>query len=339
MRLIFRKNLILWGLICFAPLSYAQTIDNNYEEDEPPAIGNFILPSSQQPATLVGFGRNLLEAGQTQLFLYPDYFGGTNNHYADIAPSIVHGLSDRTSIFMEIPFATSYQDVNPATIEPAEIDEEGEVTPATIIPGQQTHSAGVEDTEIKLEHTFYYHSNRCYNEDASFVTSVTLPTGSSQKEPATGYGQPTLLLGATYTRTYADWFGFTSDGVRLPMPATHWNGNPNGEEFPHTYTAVSNGNEFLYQGGIGRNLFNIDRKWIIAFMVEGNGTYIQKTKENGVTDPNTGGNTLFVVPSLWASSKHLIFQLGVGVPVVQQLNGDQNKTRYLIVGGVGWTIT
>jgi hypothetical protein len=46
---------------------------------------------------------------------------------------------------------------------------------------------------------------------------------------------------------------------------------------------------------------------------------------------------VFITPSLWISSEHLILQLGLGLPATQHLYGHQNKKDYLLAANLGWT--
>ncbi|HHZ4597756.1 TPA: hypothetical protein ACWCZX_002625 [Legionella pneumophila] len=73
-------------------------------------------------------------------------------------------------------------------------------------------------------------------------------------------------------------------------------------------------------------------------MIEGDGQYAQRNRINGDIDFNSGGNVVYVTPSLWASSKKLIAQLGVGLPVTQNLYGNQTRNSYVLVANVGWTL-
>jgi hypothetical protein len=97
------------------------------------------------------------------------------------------------------------------------------------------------------------------------------------------------------------------------------------------------GNEFLYQFGVGRNIFSIDSQWIVTWMIEANGQFNEKDKIKGRTNLNSGGNTIYVTPSLWISSKKTIFQLGFGLPITQHLYGNQKKNNYLLLANFGWT--
>ncbi len=183
------------------------------------------------------------------------------------------------------------------------------------------HSAGFEDLVLQLEDIVYTNTTSSFFDQATIVTNVTLPTGSATKQPATGFGSSTLFLGFTLSRMYVDWYLFTSNGVMLTTTHNH----------------TKPGNEFFYQGGIGKNIANVN-DWIFAWLVEGDGQYSQRDRTSGVSDTNSGGNIIYVTPSLWASSKKWIFQLGVGVPVVQNIYGNQGKNAYLVAASVGWTL-
>jgi hypothetical protein len=70
-------------------------------------------------------------------------------------------------------------------------------------------------------------------------------------------------------------------------------------------------------------------------MIEFDGTYTEKNKIEGEIDPDSGGNIIFVTPSIYLASKRWIFQWGISLPIVQQLHGHQEKIRYVIGYNVG----
>lgn len=267
-----------------------------YADQEPPKIGNFALPNSQQPSPLIGFGENIIDKDQKQLFLFADDYAGVNEHYVDVIPSLLYGITDNVSIFINAPVAASYQSGN-------------------------QHSAGIEDAFVQLEYAYYNKTTSTYVDQFTLIANVAAPTGSIQKNPYTGFGSPSYFLGMTFNRTYADWFVFGSPGADLTTAK-------NGTKF---------GNSFLYQIGFGKNITNING-WILAWMVEGDGTYTQKNRIRGTIDPNSGGNIVYVTPSIWASTKKLIFQFGAGLPVTQHFNGSQPHSTYLIAANFGWTV-
>lgn len=269
---------------------------NETKQEAPPNIGNFALPSSQQPGPLISFGENIIDKGQIQTFLFADKFKGVRKQAVDIIPSILFGITDDLSVFFNVPIAASYKD-------------------------DEKHSSGLEDMFLQLEQAFYTQKTADFVDQATFVGNVTLPTGSTKKQPPTGFGAPSIFLGGTFNRTYTDWFGFTSHGAVLTT----------------SHNSTKFGNEFLYQCGVGRNILNIDSKWTLAWMIEADGQFSQKDKINGMTNPNSGGNTVYITPSLWISSKSLIVQVGFGLPATQHLFGNQKKNKYLLAINFGRT--
>ncbi|MBY0500981.1 MAG: hypothetical protein K2P93_03155 [Alphaproteobacteria bacterium] len=182
-------------------------------------------------------------------------------------------------------------------------------------------SSGLEDAFIQFEHAFYTGKTLHYLDQATMVGSLSFPTGSAKKRPPLGFGSPSFFLGTTFNRTYTEWFGYTSYGI----------------VFTTSNDGIKPGNQFLYQGGIGRNILTIDHEWIIALMVEVDGQYNENNKIKSIPNPNSGGNTVFITPSLWISSEHLIFQLGFGLPATQHLYGHQSKKDYSLAANFGWT--
>jgi hypothetical protein len=266
------------------------------ETNEPPKIGNFALPPSQQPGPIIGFGQNILDKNQAQLFLFADDYLGVHKHFIDIIPAILYGITDNFSIFINVPVAESYRT-------------------------DKHKSSGLEDAFIQLEYAFYTNTTTSFIDQATITSNITAPTGSVQKNPATGTGSPSFFIGATFNRTYVDWFFFTSPGITFTTAK-------NGTKF---------GNNYFYQFGLGKNITNLNG-WMLAWMGEVDGTYAEQDRVRGMIDPNSGGNVIYVTPSLWASTKKFIFQLGAGYAAIQNLYGNQTRNTYLLSTNFGWTI-
>jgi hypothetical protein len=266
------------------------------EEEEPPKIGNFALPSSQQPAALVGFGGNIIDKGEVQLYFFADRFVGKHKITTDLIPSVLVGITDDWSIFFNAPYGPQFKD-------------------------GEHESSGWEDFFIQLEYAFYNKKTSTYIDQATVVANVTAPTGSSKKNPPTGFGSPSIFLGATYYHTLVDWFVFTEHGAILTT-------SDHGTKF---------GDQFLYQFGFGRNIPSPEG-WIYAWMIEVDGQYNKKNRIKGKSDPNSGGNFILVTPSIWVSSKKLLFQFGVSCYINQNLFGQQNKFDYVLNLNLAWSI-
>ena len=262
---------------------------------DPLPIGNFSLPLSQQVGPLVSFGENILGKGEFITYLDADAYIGDDLYSTDAIPSVVYGIRDDLSLFLQVPLA----------------------------PGNKrdgSHSAGFEDMSLQLEYAFYSGSTEVSSTQATFVANVTFPTGSSKKMPPTGFGSTSFFLGPTINYTTQQWFVFTSSGATLTTSSC-------GTQF---------GDAVLYQFGFARD-FRSPPGWVFAWMVEFDGQYTWKNTIHGKTDPNSGGNVIYVTPSLWMSSKQYILQLGVGYPIVQHLFGHQSKQWLFIDFNFGVT--
>ena len=265
------------------------------EEIKPLEVGNFALPSSQQPGPLISFGQNIIEQGQVQAFVMADYFRNKDGYTTIIAPSFVYAFRDDLTIFAGVP------------IYPKNREDEN-------------HSSGCGDAFIQFEYAYYSNQQTTYLDQATLVTNITIPTGSSKKNPTTGFGANSFFLGGTISRLAIDWYYFVEAGGI-------WVGKSHGTQF---------GNQFLYQAGIGKNIC-YSKEWIFLWMVEMDGYYSWKDIIDNATDPNSGGNVIYVTPSIWLSSQHLILQLGAGYAVYQNLNGNQPRNDWLLALNLGWT--
>lgn len=269
--------------------------DEKKEEVAPPRIGNFSLPTSQQPAALYGFGGNIIDKGEVQIYFFADDFIGKHKITTDLIPSVLFGITDDWSIFFNFPF-----------------------TP--IMKDDGHRSSGLEDFFIQLEYAFYNNKTADYEDQATVLANITFPTGSSKKNPPTGFGSPSIFIGGTYYHVYVDWFMFTNQGAVLTT-------SDHGTKF---------GDQFFYQFGLGRNIPSPEG-WIFAWMVEVDGQYNKKNRIDGDIDPNSGGNFIFVTPSLWVSTKEMLLQFGVSFPINQNLFGKQNKFEYAYNLNFAWS--
>jgi hypothetical protein len=314
MKTIFLKSIFL-VLICSQLITSAyavaihhkkRTHNNNivhrdqtpveHPPEQPPATGNFAVRVSQQPAPFIAFGENIINKNQLQAYLYGDYFHGPGQHTADALPYAIYGLTDASSLLVSLPVAVSYR--------------------------QGSHSSqGLEDATFQYEYAFYTTSTTRYEEQATIVAAINIPTGSSSANPPTGSGSVSYFLGTTFNRTYNDWLAFASPGALITTTR-------NGTRF---------GNQYLYQAGVGRNIAFVTSQWVLTWMVEADGQYSAKNRVNGFTDPNSGGNVIYITPSLFYARDKLILQAGFGVPCVQQLNGSQTINNLFVAANIGWT--
>ena len=253
---------------------------------QPPKVGNFSLPSSQQPGPLISFGQNVIDAGLVQFSLFTSAAIGKNNYSTIVIPSAIYGITEDFSCTFSIPFSPGNQE-------------------------RSHHSSGMEDISAEFEYAFFDRSTRSAEEQATIVAGITFPTGSASKDPPTGFGSNSYFLGATFNHTEIHWLFFTSHGAVLTT-------SKHGTQF---------GDQLLYEFGFGRTIPS-PVGWIFAWIVEFDGVYAWKDRIERKTDPNSGGNTIYLTPSVSFANKRLIVQFGAGYPIVQHLFGHQPK-QYL----------
>ncbi len=266
------------------------------EESKYLKIGNLALPNSQQPGPLVGLGENIIDEGQSQVFLFFDDFLGRKKFFIDVVPGYLYGITDDFSVFFNLPYAPKYGD-------------------------GPFYAAGFEDFFAQFEYAYYTDEQLCYLDQGTVLLSFFIPSGSIKKIPATGFG-PLVFFGTTFSRTAVDWFGFTSYGAIITKSCCG--------------TRV--GNNYFYEGGFGRNIWYITDEAILSWMVEINGLYTERNRDQYRLNPDSGGNVIYVNPSLWYSTKDLIVQVGGGYAVIQNLNGRQNKEGFFLAFNLGWTL-
>jgi hypothetical protein len=263
---------------------------------EPLPIGNFSVPTMTQIAPLISFGQLLIGKQALLPQLFGSYTRNRRDSYSStIAPNVIYGIRDDLSVFFFVPF-------NPKSRAGA------------------AHSSGIEDIVLQMEYGYYSKARLDYTLEATLVGNVQFPTGSSSKNPRTGNGSFTYFLGTTFAFMSQNWYAFFSPGVNLTT----------------THHRTKFGNSYLYQWGFARYIKPLSPPgWVFDLMVEFDGTYLEKDKIKGAIDPNSGGNSIFITPSIWLSSKRWILQWGIGFPVVQNLNGEQDKVKYLIAYSLG----
>jgi len=181
-------------------------------------------------------------------------------------------------------------------------------------------SSGFKDLLVQFEYEFYTHKERTLIDEATVVGSVILPTGSGSKNPNTGFGAPAFFLGATLSRTEIDWYFFASPGVVITT----------------TNNERRYGNQYLLQCGVGRNI-PTSPDTILTGMVELNGIFVNDTKINGlvVIDSSLISAGVYLCPSIWFSSKKIIVQGGIAIPLFQQVTDHQIKNDYVLAVNFG----
>jgi hypothetical protein len=181
--------------------------------------GNFSAPF---PGPLIGFGQNILNQGQTQVFAYADYLKGDQKKFSEVIPSVLYGLTDHLSLYVEAPVALNF-----------ELDCES--------------SRGIQDCSVQLEYFFYNNDSLTVSNEMSIVANMTLPTGSSHKVPPTGIGAMSFFLGGTAAQVTTDWYYYAALGLIAPTTTSSRQvGNQLLYEFCISQNIASSPNSWLF---------------------------------------------------------------------------------------------
>lgn len=263
-----------------------------------PTTGNFALPGPQEPGPLLSFGQTLIGRNKVQLSVDTYSPYSLGGAFDNLNAGLIYGFTDTTSLFFNYPIRN-----NPET---------------------RSHRAtSLKDVSIQLEHSIYSSGTRYFQEQGTIVGAVSLPSQNAEsKSTGLSFGQPSYFIGATWNRTYVDWMYFASPGF---IYTTEGDG-------------IQLGSQYLYQAGLGRALLSVPNQSILFGLLEMNGQYTEKNSFRGRSNPNSGGDIITLTPSLWLSSPWFIVQVGVGFPVLQQLNGNQTNMNYYIASNISWTI-
>jgi hypothetical protein len=274
-------------------------------EPKPLEFGNFVLPTALMPSPLFSLGQNIVDKGDVLSYVNPILLRGHNDKkffYNEMYTLV--GLTDTLSLFILFPVPV--------------INQEDHI-----------RTSGFGDIIVQGEYAFYTKSDYHSANQATAIATIYLPSGIlepvksgfSQHAPFTGFGAPAFFLGGTWSRTTYDWYSFISGGGLI---TTRTRNNRN-----------KVGNSVLYQAGIGHNLKYYNDK-ILVGMIEFDGISFKKDKLMGQIDPDSGGTTMYLGPSLYLSTRNTIFQMGFQIPFYQKLNGNQAKNSFLISVSFAW---
>lgn len=181
--------------------------EKDEDKNSPLEIGNFSLPTSQQPGPFLSFGQNIIDKGDTQFYLFPRATILENGTLVDVFPFIIYGITDAFSFLLTLPFSPW----NTSCF---------------------SHSSGIEDLTVQFEYAFFVKESKTFTDQATIVANISVPTGSHKKNPPTGLGATGFFLGATFNHTEINWLFFTSPGMLFTTKKEEF--NP-GEQFYYQF--------------------------------------------------------------------------------------------------------
>jgi len=166
---------------------------------------------------------------------------------------------------------------------------------------------------------------------AQFLTGLKFPTGRDDRRDALGrLPQPLQLGSGSYDPVVAGVFSWQ----RLRWEA----------DFDLGYKFTTRANGFRFGDTFTHNAAFEYRLWpgvlpeagvpsFVNGVLELNGLWVQHDEQGGGKIGNSGGYTLFVSPGMQYVTQRWVAEISVQLPVIQQLNGHQFKTDYILSAG------
>jgi hypothetical protein len=260
-------------------------------------IGNFALPSSQQPSTLYGFGQYIVDEGDLLAGMAPSVIAGKRSTALNtFTPYILYGIRDDLTLLVSLPVTMSWHT---------------KCDPTT---------SGLADAFVECEYLLYSYKTEADAWETSLDVSLVLPFGNDLAIPITGFGSPSFFVGLITRYISTEWYWYISGGGLFTTK--------------HNNTRF--GNNFLYQTGFGKNVGYEPDVWLCMVMLEMNGIYLQKDRVCGEIDPNSSGNVIGLGPTVWFSTQKFIFQAGILPVIYQHWSGDQAKWTMFIDLNFEW---
>ncbi len=179
---------------------------------EPLKMGNLALSTSQQPGPLIGFGQNIVDKGDLQLFSYINYLHGTNKNFTEVAPYLLYGFTDKLSLFLELPIAAKFQQDN-------------------II------FRGIEQLVIQFEYVLYEKNKLSANNQITLVANISLSNNSIPQHLTRATESTNFFLGFTASHMGINWYPFVSAGLRFGVAQ---NNTKSGNQFLYNFGIARN---------------------------------------------------------------------------------------------------
>jgi hypothetical protein len=230
-----------------------------------------------------------------------------------IFPQIfLYGPTSRATIITVVPFVDF--DFNaPAALAPFGIES--------------FTTFGVADIPFFFRYTFFHKDWIHQYIDLSILTGIEVPSGDNP---------------------------FTSNSIDFPLGGiVTWQSTGNEIDADVSYKinteggGIEHGDQVIYDIAYSRRLlpWQLPEQGVsnqFNLVVELNGIYSKMDHNNPGGDDNTGGNTLLISPSLQYifgpanEGKPFSVSAGVQLPIVQDLNGTQLKTKFNTIFVFGW---
>lgn len=233
----------------------------------------------------------------------------------NIPTTIIYGITEKAALFVTIPYV----------IKELESTESGS--------RRERGDFGLGDITLLGKYRIYTKDYPGKTSRLSILGGIKLPTGEDDEEDSFGRLPQNLQLG-------------TGSSDPIIGAAYTWQTLDHEIDIDSTYKFNTEGaNDFEFGDLLKYNIAYQRRVWPFELPEEGlysqlnlvfelNGQYQAKNKADGVKIADSGGHTIFLSPGIQYVTERFILESSIQLPVIQDLNGRQVETDYIIAAGV-----
>ncbi len=182
---------------------------------------------------------------------------------------------------------------------------------------------GIGDLTLIARYTLYARDYPSGTARFAPLAGIKLPTGDDELEPITT-DSVDFQLGGVATVTW-DFGRYEIDADII------YRINTEAENF-------EKGDDLVYDLAYEFRVYpwtlpNVGVPNFIYLVAEANGVFSKKSEQNGKALDNSGGNIIFLSPGVQFATKRYILETSIQLPLIQDLNGNQVETDFVLTAG------
>lgn len=233
----------------------------------------------------------------------------------NIPTTIIYGITAKAALFVTMPYV----------IKELKSTENGS--------RRKRSDSGLGDITLLGKYRIYTKDYPGKTSRLSILGGIELPTGQDDEDDSFGRLPQSLqwgsgsfdpIVGAAYT--------WQTLGYEVDI------------DFLYKFN-TEGANDFEFGDLLKYNVAYQHRVWPFELPEEGlysqlnlvlelNGQYQAKNKKNDVKIADSGGHTIFISPGIQFVTERFIIESSIQLPVIQDLNGNQLETDYIMTAGV-----
>jgi len=220
---------------------------------------------------------------------------------------VLYGATPDLSLFAIVPYI--YRNVKFTDPSSGKRVEEGD--------------KGIGDSILLARYTVYARDYPAGTARFALLGGIKLPTGDDDLKPIT---TESIDIPLGWVSTITRGFGrHEVDADMVYRINTKADGFEKGDELVY---------DLAYQFRVYPwTLPDVGAPNFLYIVAEANGIFSQKSELNGETMDNSGGHALFLSPGIQYATRRIILEASIQLPVIQNLNGNQVETDFVLATG------